>query len=397
MISILRDISVEKLNLYVLHVLVFLISFQERLIPMTLVLFLVLNLFSIPITERIKLFRKRRTYIYSFILFYIVTLFGMFYTIDVPEGMFDLEVKMSILFVPVLFLTSNVVNRFSVYGLLKTFIWGVTLSLIIQFIIAGLNFNDTGNPDVFFYTLLSLFHHPTYFSMYVNFAIASLLVLIFHSRNRPQFRHFALLGFLMIGVYQLSSRTGMLTLVLLLLYAFVYIFFPELKWKKMLYSLFATVLLLMAIIYPITKYTNSFRKVDVVTAKSSSGVRVAMWKSSIPLIQENLFFGVGTGDVNWELRKRFSQDRIVRAVRDNLNAHNQFIQTQVGLGLVGTFALLISLFIPLWFSVKKGKLFYPLFLLILLINFLTESVLNTQAGVVYYAVMNSIVFFTYEN
>ncbi|UTW67312.1 O-antigen ligase family protein [bacterium SCSIO 12643] len=397
MTSLFRDISLEKLNLYVLHVLVFLISFQERLIPVTLVIFLVLNLFSVPFSERQRLFKKRKLYIFSFTLFYVVTLMGMLYTIDIPEGLFDLEVKMSMLFVPLLFLTSNIINRFSVYGLLKTFIWGVTLSLVIQFIIAGFNFTDTGNPDVFFYTLLSLFHHPSYFSMYVNFAIASLLVLIFHSRNRPQFRHFALLGFLMIGVYQLSSRTGMLTLVLLLLYAFVYIFFPELKWKKMLYSLFATLLLLMAVIYPITKYTNSFRKVDVVSSKSSSGVRMSMWKSSIPLIKENLLLGVGTGDVNWELRKRFSQDRLVRAVRDNLNAHNQFIQTQVGLGLLGTFALLISLFIPLWFSVKKGKLFFPLFLLILLINFLTESVLNTQAGVVYYAVMNSIVFFTYEN
>ena len=393
----IKEITLEKVNLYVLHILVFLISFQERLIPVTLVVFLVLNLFTIPISERLRLFKKRKPYILLFTSFYIVTALGLVYTINLPEGLFDLEVKMSMLFVPLLFLTCNVINKYSVFGLLKTFIWGVALSLIIQFVIAGYNFNDTGNPDVFFYTLLSLFHHPSYFSMYVNFAIASLLVLIFHYRNRPQFRHFALLGFLMIGIYQLSSRTGMLTLVLLLLYAFVYIFFPQLKWKKMLYSLFATILVLMAIIYPIAKYTNSFRGVEVSTAKSSSGVRLAMWNSAIPLIKENIWLGVGSGDANWELRKRFSQDRIIRAVRDNLNAHNQFIQTQVGLGLFGTFSLLFSLFIPLWYSIRRGKLFFPLFLLILLIGFLTESVLNTQAGVVYYTVMNSIVFFTYEN
>jgi O-antigen ligase len=395
--DLIKEISFEKINLYVLHILVFLISFQERLIPVTLVVFLFLNLFTVPLSERLKLFKERKYYIFLFSSFYLVTILGLTYTMNLLEGVFDLEVKMSMLLVPLFFLTCNVVNKYSVFGLLKTFIWGVTLSLVIQLVIAGFHFNDTGNPDVFFYTLLSLFHHPSYFSMYVNFAIASLLVLIFHYRNRPQFRHFALLAFLMVGIYQLSSRTGMLTLVLLLLYAFVYIFFPQLKWKRMLYALFATVLVLVAIIYPITKYTNSFRDVEVSTAKSSSGVRLAMWKSAVPLIKENLLFGVGTGDVNWELRKRFSQDRIVRAVRDNLNAHNQFIQTQVGLGLIGTITLLFSLFIPLWYSVRRGKLFFPLFLLILLINFLTESVLNTQAGVVYYAVMNSIVFFTYEN
>ena len=393
----ISDITLKKVNLYVLHVLVLLISFQEQFIPLTLVVFLVLNLFSVNWSDRVYYFNKRKQYILAFTSFYLATLVGMLYTLNVTEGMFDLEVKLSILLVPVFFLTSNIINKYTVFGLLKTFIFGVSLSLIVQFAVAGFSFQETGNTDVFFYKLLSFFHHPSYFSMYTNFAIASLLVLIFHFRDRPQFRHFALLGFLVVGIYQLSSRTGMLTLVILLLYAFVYIIFPQLKWKKMLYALFATVVIASAILYPISKYTNAARSVDVTSSKSSSGVRVAMWKSAIPLIKHHPVLGVGTGDVNRELQIRFSQDRILRAVRDNLNAHNQFLQTQVGLGLMGTFSLLVALLFPLWISVKKGKLFFPLFAIILLINFLTESVLNTQAGVIYYAVMNSIVFFTYEN
>ena len=108
-------------------------------------------------------------------------------------------------------------------------------------------------------------------------------------------------------------------------------------------------------------------------------------------------FGVGTGDVNRELQIQFSKDKLLRAVRNNYNAHNQFIQTQVALGLMGTLALLFGLFYPLYVSIRRGKLFYPLFCLILLINFLTESVFNTMAGVVYFSIMNAIVFFTYED
>jgi len=392
----ITDITLKRWNLYLLHVLVLLISFQERLIPMALVAFLVLNLFSVSWSDRKFYFQKRKRFILAFIAFYLASLVGMLYTYNVSEGLFDLEVKMSILFVPVFFLTSNIINKYTVFGLLKTYILGVSLSLLVQFVLAGFNFQATGNTDVFFYRLLSFFHHPTYFSMYTNFAIASLLVLIFHYRDRPQFRHFALLVFLVVGIYQLSSRTGMLTLVILLLYAFVYIIFPQLKWKKMLYALFAAVLISAAILYPVSKYTNAVRSVDVTTNKSSSGVRLAMWKSALPLIKDNPFFGVGTGDVNRELQHQFAKDRIIRAVRDNLNAHNQFLQTQVGLGLMGVILLLAALAYPLWVSIKKGKLFFPLFSVILLINFLTESVLNTQAGVIYYAVMNSIVFFTYE-
>lgn len=379
-----------------MHALVFLLSFQERFVPISLVLFLVLNLFSVSWSDRVFYFKKRKTTILAFTSYYLFSCIGVFYSLNLNEALFDLEVKLSLLLVPLFLLTSGLLSKYNVFGVIKTFIAGVAFATVIQFILASINYQDTGNFDVFFYGLLSYFHHPSYFSMYTNFAIASLLVLIFHYKNRPQFRHFALLGFLVVGVFQLSSRTGLLTLTVLLLYAFVYLIFPKMKWKKLLYALFATILVSLAILYPITKHSSKLRTVNVSSNKSSSGVRLAMWKSAIPLVKEHFIFGVGTGDVNRELQQTLAKDKIVRAVRDNLNAHNQFLQTQIALGFVGTILLLGGLFYPLWVSVKNGKLFYPLFLVILLINFLTESVLNTQAGVIYFALLNSVVFFTYE-
>jgi hypothetical protein len=64
---------------------------------------------------------------------------------------------------------------------------------------------------------------------------------------------------------------------------------------------------------------------------------------------------------------------------------------------LGTFLLLWGLLFPAWVSIKKGRVMMPLFALILLVNFLTESMLNTQAGVIYLALLNSVVFFTYED
>lgn len=383
--------------MYALHAIVFLLSFQERIIPISLVLFFVLHLFSVSWSDRVYYFKKRRFPIFVFTAFYLFTVVGVFYSINLNEALFDLEVKLTLLLVPLSLLTSGLISKFNVYGLIKTFIAGVTLATIIQFVLAFVNYQNTGNLDVFYYGLLSYFHHPSYFSMYTNFAIASLLVLIFHTRDKPKFRHFALLGFLVVGVYHLSSRTGLLTLTVLLLYAFLYLIFPRMKWKKVLYALFATIVVSLAIVYPITQFSSKIRKVDVSSSKSSSGVRLAMWKSAMPLVKENWLFGVGTGDVNRELQQVFAKDKIVRAVRDNLNAHNQFLQTQIALGGIGLGFLLFGLFWPMWKSIRNGKLFFPLFLLILLINFLTESVLNTQAGVIYFALLNSVVFFTYED
>lgn len=393
---LITDITIKKLNLYVIHGLVFLLSFQERFIPGALVFFLTLNLFSVNWKIRKHYFQKRKHYIFSFTSLYLFSLIGMFYTLNIQEGLFDLEVKLSLLLVPLFVLTSNIINKYNVYSIVKTFIWGVALSLVIQYILATLSYYELGNTDVFFYALFSYFHHPSYFAMYTNFAIASLLVLIFHYRNRPQLRHFFLLGFLVISVYQLSSRAGFLTLIALLIYAFVYIIFPRLEWKKLLFALTGTIIVSVAIVYPIAKYTNAIRMVDVSTSKSSSGVRLAMWKSAVPLMMAHPILGVGTGDANRELQQRFATDGVVRAVRDNLNAHNQFIQTQTALGLFGSLFLLFGMLWPTWRSIKKGRIIMPLFIGVLLINFLTESMLNTQAGVIYFALLNSVVFFTYE-
>ena len=360
MTAFFSDINKKKINLYFIHVLVFVLSFQERFIPLVLILFMIVNLSTVSWKIRVHYFNKRKTYILSFISLYLVSILGMFYTLNISEGWFDLEVKLTILLAPLLVLTSNIINKYNVYALIKSYIWGVTISLTLQFVFAAMKFYEFGNPNVFFYDLLSYFHHPSYFSMYINFAIACLLVLIFHFRDRIQLRHFFLLGFFVIGVYQLSSRAGLLTLIFLLVYTFIYIIFPRLKWKKMLYALFATILVVSSILYPIAKYTNALRVVDISTSQSSSGVRLAMWASSIPVILENPVIGVGTGDVNRELQQQFAKDRVIRAVRDNLNAHNQFIQTQVALGVVGLAALLWGLLFPAWVSIKKRKAFVPL-------------------------------------
>tara|TARA_R110002050_G_scaffold200591_1_gene335565 strand:- start:117944 stop:119137 length:1194 start_codon:yes stop_codon:yes gene_type:complete len=396
MLKIIENITLKRVNFYLLHVLVFLLSFQERIIPMTLVLFLFINLFAFSWEDRMYYFQKRKKYILAFIAYYVMSIIGMMYTLNVSEGLFDLEVKLSILLVPIFLLTSNVIHRYTVFGLIKTFLFGVSLAMVIQFILATINYQTTGNWDVYYYNLLSYFHHPAYFSMYTNFAIASLMVFIFHYRERIQFRHFFLLGFLVIGVYQLSSRNGLLTLAVLITYAFIHIIFPKLKWKKMLLAFFVTILVSAGVLYPIAKYTKSIRTVEVNTEKSSSGVRLAMWKVTMPVVLDNFWWGVGTGDVNRELQTEFAKNKIVRAVRDGLNVHNQFLQTQVSLGIFGTLILILAIVYPFYVSVKKGKLFFPLFAVILVINFLTESVLNTQAGVIYYAVLNGILFFTYE-
>lgn len=387
----------QRVNLYALHSLLLLLSFYERIIPLALVVVLVINLFTVSLKDRLFWFKKRYKAILLFISFYVVTFIGVAYSEDKASAWFDMEVKLSILMTPLFFLTSNYINRFTIVPLLKTFVFGVVVVMIIQIVLATINFTDTGNFMVYYYTLFSFFHHPSYFSMYTNFAIGTLIVLIFHSRNRPKPKMFILLGFLAVGVYLLSSRAGLLTFIVLLLLSFARILFPVLQWKKMLVAMIVTCLSVGLIVFGINQFSSFTRKVEATNTESSAGVRLEMWKNSLPLIKNNLFFGVGTGDVNRELQMVFAQNNMKRAVRDNLNAHNQIIQTQVAQGLIGTIVLFLMFAYPFFIAIKRNNLFFPLFTVVMGINFLTESMFNAQAGVIFYSVINSCLYFTYDD
>lgn len=386
----------KTLSYYVLHLLIFLLPFEERLVPPLLVLFALTNLLGTKWSLRRTLFKERAKYIVAFSAIYIIYALGLLHTSNMDEGLFDMEVKLSLFLVPWIVLTTDVVNRFTVYSYLSSFIAGIIIASAIDLVIAFYGFELTGDFGIFYYQFLSFYLHPTYFAMYINLAIASVLVIIFHKTENPKWWHFLILFFLSIMVYQLSSRTGIITLFLLYLYAILYLIFKGEKQRRSLYFIMGVLVLVVSISYSTTHYTQMQREVDADNQESSFGVRLSMWKSSKALVLDHFMFGVGTGDVNDELQKQFAKDGIKRAVRDNLNLHNQFLQTQVAVGIFGSLSLILMLVLPLWPSLRKGRLYYPLFFMVLGINFLAESVLKTQAGVVFYSVMNSVIFFTYE-
>jgi O-antigen ligase len=75
---------------------------------------------------------------------------------------------------------------------------------------------------------------------------------------------------------------------------------------------------------------------------------------------------------------------------EQLNSHNQFLQTFLALGLPGIL-LLLSLFVfPIINSLKTKNYILFCFLVIVFLNFLTESMLETISGVVFFAFFYSL-------
>ena len=79
-----------------------------------------------------------------------------------------------------------------------------------------------------------------------------------------------------------------------------------------------------------------------------------------------------------------------------LNAHDQYLQTYIALGIFGTLLLIINLLVPGWFAIRRIHFIYFSFLAVFAFNILFESMLEVQAGVIYYGFFNALLFFGWE-
>jgi len=56
---------------------------------------------------------------------------------------------------------------------------------------------------------------------------------------------------------------------------------------------------------------------------------------------------------------------------------------------------MIMIFYPLYYAIKNKHIIYMVFLGLIIINFLTEAMLETLAGVVFFAFFNTMLYTTF--
>lgn len=346
-------------------------------------------------------------YLLSFGVFYLVYVVGLLYSSEIrgPDGaLFNLEVKLSLLLFPVFFTTIDFgrLGKMFVKKIFKAYILGCILSLFLIFNRAVFEYFQVQDTGVFYYVKLAFSHHPSYLSLYFSFAVFILFTwLIKGNQIVPLKRNLVVLLILLFQLFivLLSSKAGILGLSLGYLMSFAYLIYYRQGWKKYI----VPVLLLIAFgitltFFPVV-YSRFYQAETALTSHpdlasaESSVARVLVWQTSLQVIKENPLIGVGTGDVDKSLMKLYKKQQIRLAIDETLNAHNQFLQTFMALGIVGFLLLLASLLIPAWYAFRHKKLIYLLFLAVFGFHLLVESMLERQAGVVFYAFFNSLLFY----
>jgi len=359
-------------------------------------------------------FRNRIVFFTAF--FWLLVAFSLLYTKNIEGGFTKIVQYAPILFVPIMVTTQrneiikylrHIENAF-LLGLTITAIYLVARALLRSIYITpiGILFYPIppGAPweNYFFYQLFTEPFHPTYLSM--NYCLG---IILLASRIKGWRVGWLKLIGVLVGIFFVlilffsSSRAGYITGVLL---SFISLFWV-LKHRGKIYATILIALLLVGFSILLPKNERYVRFKGFFKAqsedisnessleqklKSEDAVRLKIWQTIPSVVGKNWLFGLGIGDVRETLAKAYQEKNMDFALNKRLNAHNQYLETYVGLGLIGLSCLLLILGSALWQSIRRRDMVFFLFMLIILINFMFESVLERFFGVLFFVFFLSI-------
>ncbi len=331
-----------------------------------------------------------------FLGLYLLYILGMAWSENSSFGLSDLETKLTLFFLPLILFTGPLISDKIYRKIFYAFLLGCLLGSL--WCIGGAFFTwiETG-ANHFFYERLAdyLDRHPAYLSLYFGLAICFILVEFFNSKKSEIYRRIqwlSLAGWFFIFVLLLSARMGLIALLTVLLIGYFIYTIKNKTWKQFGVVMVAGGILAVGFLN-LFPYTKMRLQAAVEEAFQQNGrttnVRSEIWDAARTVIKSNPF-GVGTGDSKDALLEIYKEKNYIRPLEANQNAHNQYLQTTVALGIPGGLLLLAGLIFPFLLAWKHEEPVYLFFLGLIMMAFLTESMLERQQGVLFYAFFNSL-------
>jgi O-antigen ligase len=264
---------------------------------------------------------------------------------------------------------------------------GVTIALFSCLVIALVKYQEE------FYLFLNGYDpvtsligmHPSYLSLFVSFSA----LIVFHFLISETTRHSSygrILSFLwffilLLGVFYIRSRVGIVAFIVTFMLGIVF----SKKNKKAIYIL--SFIGLLALGYVAIVKTN-FHKGRFYLSQVVSAIdqKKNEWNGSIAVFKDNILFGASKAKAQTELNKEYLRLSYSTGYENSYNSHNQYLSTLIQGGIIGfilIFAPLVILFLD---GIKNGNFITQTFSMLILVSFMTESMLLRHKGVIFYTV-----------
>lgn len=244
----------------------------------------------------------------------------------------------------------------------------------------------------FFASGFSAFLHPTYMAMYLTLALM-LLARMQAGRAGDERLTTVTALLLVLGIVLCASKAGWIILVLAG-FGLLAERWSERRMRRTVGWGLLAVFLVGTTLYFTTAYVherigqvlNVFQgSVPRIDASNSTDDRRLVWDAASAVVASHPWTGVGTGDVKDELLKTYADRDYVEPLRKKLNAHDQYLNTGVALGIGGILLLLVMVIVPMMSAFRRGDIMLVSFLLLNAFNWTVESMLEVQAGTIFFA------------
>ena len=447
----------SKLFFYSLLYIALTIPFQWKYLPFSVGITMLglVWFFGSNLSQKIKKFVKN-PYAILLSGLYLLYLISILYSENKSYGFTDLLLKLPLLLFPLFLSTTDSLNNSQYKSVLRTFAISTFFAAITTLLIGYCNYTQTGLTKYFFYHDLTIFMHSAYYALYALFAIVIFIYLFNKTENKKSKIAYSSMAFgLSIFLFLLSSRMQILIFVTLLTFFIVVRAFQKKRILTGILALFLSYACIFLLVTQMPKTSARLQQTkahikNINYSKTNSDARVQIWGAATNVIKKNYLFGTGVGDVKDELISQYellsendsekekaieqiiikiqnnerwllhikqkaiennisvedqlfadaifvledTQSRYKHFIKKGYNYHSQFFQTLSAVGLLGFFFLFFSLLIPAYSLGLKNRNFLLLgFFFMVFISFITESMLERQAGVIFYAFFSSFIVF----
>jgi len=373
----------------------------------TLILLLAASLLSLNLSL-LKVAWKTSQFLKITCFYFLVHIAGLLYTEDMGNGLFVLEKKVSLILLPLLVFPHLITfDKVDVRMLLNKIGILTMLGSLLVLMVSIFGYFVLHNPKAFYFENFTPIHY-VYYAIYFSFGSLVFLDFVFDylKRYRWGFVLWIVLLCYTVGMLILiSSKMGIITFTLgasVLMY---------LKSSSKRYFFVGIILFILSLsgfiaihdttrnrFLDITKNFDILKRnqltYDVNEKFTGVNLRLLFWKYSLSHLwqKKSYIVGVGTGDTQHFLDQAYVAHNLSVYDYKGWDPHNQWVFTVIQLGIAGVLSFALYFLYGLVLSVRGKDFRFFFFLLVCFCFSMTESILESNKGIVFFALLSVILF-----
>lgn len=332
---------------------------------------------------------------------FVITLIGLLFTSEHIKGVEFIIRSSPLLLIPIIYLKVSYEIISKAYDFIIKYFPFLTIFVLLFYIIVGFFYTYKGYGNYLYYSNFSEIAdiHTTYLGLILNL---SLWFVLKRKTDYKKTTYYSLFLIFFIFQFIVASKISLLVCVLLIIFD-VFLSFKSTLSKTIISVSIVGLSIFFAKQFIENRFLNekiedginltgtqvisNFYKNDVLT-------RTTLWRSNIETLNGiKWIFGNGTSASSEDRKINYKRNNLETAYENSYNAHNQFVEILYAHGLLGLMIFIFHCISILWFSCKtKGIKLNAIIYVIMLLYFMTESILQRTIGIVLYSFIITYIY-----